>query len=275
MKDHLENYQKTHDYLLCIDSDGCAIDAMNSKHFTCFGPCVFDVWDIADHEVFLKIWNDVNLYTKTRGINRFKGLALSFQSYTAAGYKFEEFTDLLEWIDHTKELSNASLMREIGKTKSDFLSKVLLWSEKVNEKIKALPEGLPFKNVLETLEVVRESADIVIVSSANKQAIRHEWETSGLSSSVNVLMSQENGSKAECIRQLKAYYESDKIMMIGDALGDAEAAKSNDVWFYPILVNEEEASWCLLKDEIFECFLDGNYGDYQGEFINKIETKLK
>lgn len=275
MKDHLENYQKTHDYLLCIDSDGCAIDAMNSKHFTCFGPCVFDVWKIANQEAFLEIWNDVNLYSKTRGINRFKGLVLSFQRYQAEGYDFEPIDDLTTWIAETKELSNVSLLKQIEKTKSEFLKKVLTWSEKVNAKIKTLPEGLPFKNVLETLETANQLADIVIVSSANKQAIRNEWEGSGLSTSVNVLMSQENGSKADCIRQLKAFYEVNKIMMIGDALGDADAAKSNDVWFYPILVNEEEASWLLFKDEIFECFLDGNYGDYQGEFINKLETKLK
>lgn len=275
MKDHLENYQKTHDYLLCIDSDGCAIDAMNSKHFTCFGPCVFDVWKIANQEAFLEIWNDVNLYSKTRGINRFKGLVLSFQRYQAEGYDFEPIDDLTTWIAETKELSNVSLLKQIEKTKSEFLKKVLTWSEKVNAKIKTLPEGLPFKNVLETLETANQLADIVIVSSANKQAIRNEWEGSGLSTSVNVLMSQENGSKADCIRQLKAFYEVNKIMMIGDALGDSDAAKSNDVWFYPILVNEEEASWLLFKEEIFECFLDGNYGDYQGEFINKLETKLK
>lgn len=275
MKDHLENYQKTHDYLLCIDSDGCAIDAMNSKHFTCFGPCVFDVWKIANQEAFLEIWNDVNLYSKTRGINRFKGLVLSFQRYQAEGYDFEPIDDLTTWIAEAKELSDVSLLKQIEKTKSEFLKKVLTWSEMVNAKIKTLPEGLPFKNVLETLETANQSADIVIVSSANKQAIRNEWEGSGLSTSVNVLMSQENGSKADCIRQLKSFYEVNKIMMLGDALGDADAAKSNDVWFYPILVNEEEASWLLFKDEIFECFLDGNYGDYQGEFINKLETKLK
>ena len=30
--------KKEHDYLICIDSDGCAMDTMNSKHFYCFGP---------------------------------------------------------------------------------------------------------------------------------------------------------------------------------------------------------------------------------------------
>lgn len=25
--------KKEHDYLICIDSDGCAMDTMNSKHF--------------------------------------------------------------------------------------------------------------------------------------------------------------------------------------------------------------------------------------------------
>ena len=32
------DYAKEKDFLICIDSDGCAMDTMNSKHFNSFGP---------------------------------------------------------------------------------------------------------------------------------------------------------------------------------------------------------------------------------------------
>ena len=35
-----------HDYLVCIDSDGCAFDTMEIKHKECFCPAVVNVWDL-------------------------------------------------------------------------------------------------------------------------------------------------------------------------------------------------------------------------------------
>ena len=44
MPDILEGYRKQKEYLICVDSDGCAMDTMDSKHITCFGPCLIPVW---------------------------------------------------------------------------------------------------------------------------------------------------------------------------------------------------------------------------------------
>ena len=75
MKTLLDDYKKTKEFLVCIDSDGCAIDTMDIKHIKCFGPCMIKEWNLEEwQEPILKSWNDVNLYTLTRGINRFKGL---------------------------------------------------------------------------------------------------------------------------------------------------------------------------------------------------------
>lgn len=38
VKDPYEGFAKTKDFLICIDSDGCAMDTMDIKHFRCFGP---------------------------------------------------------------------------------------------------------------------------------------------------------------------------------------------------------------------------------------------
>ena len=32
----IEEYQKKKDYLICVDSDGCAMDTMDIKHILCF-----------------------------------------------------------------------------------------------------------------------------------------------------------------------------------------------------------------------------------------------
>ncbi|MCI8448086.1 MAG: HAD family hydrolase, partial [Eubacterium sp.] len=70
-----ENYQKKREFLVCIDSDGCAMDTMDCKHFHCFGPCMVDEWNLGEwKEPILDYWNQVNLYTMTRGINRFLAL---------------------------------------------------------------------------------------------------------------------------------------------------------------------------------------------------------
>lgn len=82
--------KKEHDYLICIDSDGCAMDTMNSKHFYCFGPEWVKQYGLEDiQEEALKYWNQINLYSKTRGINRFKGLAMGLEWAKEKGYETE------------------------------------------------------------------------------------------------------------------------------------------------------------------------------------------
>ena len=77
MPDILEGYRKQKEYLICVDSDGCAMDTMDSKHITCFGPCLIPVWGLSPWEQKIRRrWDEINLYTMTRGINRFKGLAM-------------------------------------------------------------------------------------------------------------------------------------------------------------------------------------------------------
>ena len=71
----LENFQPQHDYLICVDSDGCGMDTMTIKHERAFGPALLDIWNLDDmKEQVLERWNQFNLYEITRGINRFQGL---------------------------------------------------------------------------------------------------------------------------------------------------------------------------------------------------------
>ena len=39
-------FERKKDYLVCIDSDGCAMDTMDIKHHRCFGPCMVEEWEL-------------------------------------------------------------------------------------------------------------------------------------------------------------------------------------------------------------------------------------
>ena len=38
----LDDFRKSKDFCVCVDSDGCAMDTMNIKHIRCFGPCMVE-----------------------------------------------------------------------------------------------------------------------------------------------------------------------------------------------------------------------------------------
>ena len=74
---------------------------------------------------------------------------------------------------------------------------------------------------------------------------------------------------------MKKGYEAKKILMVGDAPGDRDAAAKNGVWYYPILVGKEGESWIRLKEEAFPKLLDGSFDEaYQAELIEEFEKNL-
>ena len=62
---------------------------------------------------------------------------------------------------------------------------------------------------------------------------------------------------------LKFGYDRKKVLMIGDAPGDCDAAEKNAVWYYPILVNHEKASWDEAISTAFNKLQSGEYAEYE------------
>lgn len=279
MKDTIADFKKEKNFLICVDSDGCAMDTMEVKHRKCFGPKAVEVWGLQEIEArFLEVWNNVNLYSKTRGINRFKGLVRTFRILSDEGINMPNFSSVLEWTNTSRELSNPALERAIKKTGDEQLIKTLAWSNEVNRAIRELPkDDKPFPNVKEGLEVMSAAADVAIVSSANGSAVHDEWTRHELSQYVQVLLGQEAGSKAFCIGALKENnYSEDEVLMVGDAPGDLEAAVENGVLYYPILAGKEAFSWERLATEALKKFVYGSFrGEYQQKLIEEFNSTLK
>lgn len=273
------DFEKTKDYAVCIDSDGCAMDTMEVKHRKCFGPQWIYTYGLEKNfEECMELWLSINLYTGTRGINRFKGLALALEEAQRRGYCHTEGLEkFVTWTKEAKELSNPALLTLTQKSDNPCIEKALLWSIRTNRAIYGLPaEDEPFPNVKWTMDEMCKTADLAAVSSANKEAVEAEWSKHHLKENCRVLLTQEAGSKAFCIGELKKKgYAPEKLLMVGDAPGDKDAAAKNGVHFYPILVGKEGESWSRLLDEAFPKLLSGEFDDaYQAELIRDFEKNL-
>ena len=280
MKSNISEFVKAKDFLVCVDSDGCAMDTMGVKHEEAFGPRAVDVWELHDiKDRFLKVWNDINLYTRTRGINRFKGVVATFEALEKEGIKMPDISSFKKWAETTNELSNPSLERAIAETNDEQLKKALEWSHAVNRTIEEELAGndKPVEGAKEGLAAANNVADVAIVSSANGAAVLDEWTRHELNVHVDVMLGQEAGTKAYCIEQLKKFgYETTHVLMIGDAPGDLSAAEANGVLYYPILVGKEKFSWDRFQNEALAKFLDGSFaGEYQEQLIKEFNDNLK
>ncbi|EGS9998966.1 HAD family hydrolase [Clostridium perfringens] len=279
MSNILDNFNKQKDFLICIDSDGCAIDTMDIKHIKCFGPCMVTEWNLEEwKEPILERWNEVNLYTLTRGINRFKGLAVALIEINEKYITIEGLDEFVRWTEETKELSNESLEVEIEKTNNICLKKALEWSKSVNKSIDLLSddEKCPFEGVKEAIILAKKVADIAIVSSANEKAVLDEWNKHGLLENVDIVLTQNIGSKSYCINKLIAKgYSRNNVLMVGDALGDLKAAEENEALYYPIMVRKEKESWIRFSKEALERFTSNSYyGEYQEKVIAEFKANL-
>jgi len=279
MTDKFMAYTKRSDYLICVDSDGCAMDTMDIKHIRCFGPCMVKEWGLEEWgDEILERWNEINLYTMTRGINRYKGLSMALAEIRDKYCEIEDLDALRKWVDESQELSNRALENAIAQNDSICLKKALSWSIKVNRSIDRLPQEdkKPFEGVAKALEKAHRDADVAVVSSANLGAVLDEWDLYGLLEYTDVVLAQDAGSKVFCIGELmKRGYAPDHVLMCGDAPGDMEAAKQNGVYYYPIRVRHEKESWGEFVLDALPKFMDGTYGgEYQQEKLKQFLKNL-
>ncbi len=115
------------------------------------------------------------------------------------------------------------------------------------------------------------------LSRANENRERKKpWQEHGLKPLVGLIAGQELGSKREHLALgAVGRYEPHKILMVGDAPGDLQAAESNGILFYPIDPGFEDESWQRFFEEGLPKFLSENYvGAYMTAQIARFQRLL-
>lgn len=271
------------DFLVCIDSDGCAFDTMEIKHKECFCPSYINYFGLQAVSKYARdAWDFVNLYSSTRGMNRFLVLLRSLdllrvrKEVLERGFATPDLPELRAYIAAGKPLNNAGLEEYLKEhPESDEIRNILAWSYDVNERIGEMVHSVPpFPHVRKSLEKLSRFADIVIVSATQTLALEREWAEHDLLKLVTAVKGQEAGTKKVIIADLKGSYAPGHVLMMGDAPGDRDAAKVNDALFYPICPDKEAQSWAAF-DKSMAAFLSGTYaGELENNNIAYFETLL-
>ena len=279
----LRNFQPSKEFFIGIDSDGCVFDSMEIKHKECFTPMFIKHFSLqAVSKYAREVWEFVNLYSKTRGANRFPALVRSLNllheraEVKARNISVAGSAALEEWVARETRLGNTTLAAEV-KGGNKGLAQVKEWSDAVNAMIEDLVKGVPpFPLFGESLGMMRASADTMVISQTPTDALEREWHEHGIRKGVQLIAGQELGTKTEHLRlAAKGKYAAEKILMIGDAPGDLKAARENGALFYPIVPGQEEGSWQRFHDEALQRFFSGNYaGEYEGKLVREFDASL-
>ncbi len=271
-----------HDFLVGIDSDGCVFDTMELKHKECFIPNIINYWELQGVSKYAREAAEfVNLYSKSRGVNRFPALIQTLEllrerpEVKARGVKIEIPQSLVDWIKRESKLGNPALEKAVAETNDPVLALTLKWSVAVNDAVEAMVRGVPpFPYARESIEKSSEFADVLVVSATPNDALQREWAEHDLSGRTAAICGQEIGTKKEML-QVATKYALDHVLMIGDAPGDYNAAVANKALFFPINPGAEDASWKRFFEEGIEKFKSGSFaGAYQKELLDEFETFL-
>jgi phosphoglycolate phosphatase-like HAD superfamily hydrolase len=279
----LRDFKPAKEFFIGIDSDGCVFDSMEIKHKECFAPMFIKHFGLqAVSKYAREVWEFVNLYSKTRGANRFPALSRSLnllrerKEVLARQVKIPDTKALDDWVARENKLTNSTLKKEI-ESGNKVLEQVYQWSLAVNKAIEDIVSGVPpFPFFRESLLKMIERADVIVVSQTPTEALVREWEEHDIKQYVKLIAGQELGTKTEHIKFTgSGKYAPEKMLMIGDAPGDFKAAKANQALFHPINPGKEEASWEKFDKEALDRFFTGEYaGAYETALVKEFETCL-
>ena len=281
----LVDFVPTKKYFVGIDSDGCAMDAMDIKHQECFTPCYIKFWDLQPISTLARQTAlFVNLYSVTRGLNRWLALKQLLDllrdrvDVAERGVTIPDYPELGEFTAAPGyPLSDKGIAKFYEDHPSETIARAIRWGDGGNAAIADMVHGCgPFPGVREALIALQDDVDAMTVSATPLHALTYEWNAHDIAKYMKVIAGQEMGSKAEHVQYAATgKYDPDKIMLIGDAPGDRDAAKKAQCLYYPILPGEEKRSWQRFKDEALGKFLDGTFaGEYQEMLTTEFNAKL-
>lgn len=280
----LSDFVPARDFFAGIDSDGCAMDAMDIKHQECFTPATIRHWSLQPVSTIARETAlFVNLGSVTRGLNRWLALRQVLDllrdrvDVAERGVEIPEYPELTAFIESQHPLSDAGLAAWAAEHPSATAQRMIAWGDAVNAAIADMVHGCgPFPGVLEAVRAMDGRVDQMTVSATPIEALRREWSEHGLARYMQVIAGQEMGSKAEHVQAAAVgRYPLDHILLIGDAPGDRDAAARVGCLFYPILPGREKESWHRFTAEALPRFLDEEFaGAYQQSLIEEFTARL-
>ncbi|MCG8451895.1 MAG: HAD family hydrolase [Spirochaetales bacterium] len=277
-----DGFSPQHSYFIGLDSDGCVFDTMEVKHKQCFFPAFVQHFEMDDAAVQAQeTWEFVNLYSKTRGVNRFKAAVNTVDMLASRpelkGIPMPSVEGLRDWTRREPRLGEVALREECRRQPHPDLERALAWSEDVTEAIHRIVREIPpFPGVMDVLESAGSWADMMVVSQAPTEDLQREWVEHGIAHHVQCIAGQELGSKGELLsRATLNRYPSHHILMVGDSPGDLVAAQNANALFFPIVPGREEESWKRLNQEGLERFLNDRFaGRYQDLLLQEYDDAL-
>lgn len=280
----LTGFQKQQDFLIGIDSDGCAFDSMEIKHKECFIPNFIKHMGLqAISKYAREACEFTNLYSKTRGANRFPAYLLALDllaqrpEVQRRNVELPQLQGVRDWVARETKLGTKTLGPEAEKTGDPDLKQAYAWSKAVDDCVNDMVHDVPpFPGVREALVKMQAQADLIVCSATPNGALQKEWAEHDIDQFVKCICGQEAGSKKESLAACQAFgYEPEKMLMIGDAPGDMNAAKAVGALFYPINPGHEEDSWARFLDESLDRFFAGTFaGEYQAKLIAEFDGYL-
>lgn len=237
-----------------IDSDGCVFDNMRWKHEHAFLPAFVAEFQLQGwQEQVARIWFRINLYSDTRGINRFAAFAIGLQELWALNDTHlrerlgRDPADLAAFFSEPSMRNASSIRAAMSEGEADpLLPRALSWSQQVN----AILEDTdvvhkPFPAAVEVLQKLSNRGEVNVISQAPHDTLVAEWKQAGLTRFTTRILGQEFGSKVEQARSI-AGTSITHCLLVGDAPGDADAARELACAFHLIRPGDEEAAWLEL-----------------------------
>ena len=249
---------------VALDSDGCVLDTMAAKQHGFLQPMLADTFGLEGEarQIYFDCADYVNLYSQTRGINRFGAILRNFTEFNRHPRTLELGlpklpTEALQaFVDSGLPPCSEGLETWLKDHPDADLEKLCDWSKRVNTEI--VRSGKVFdayEGARTALKLMQGRCETGIVSQSPEAVLREDWGRQGLLGYVSHVAGQEVGLKVAQLTALTdGRYPRSRVLMVGDAPGDLEAARTFGCRFFPILPGRENDSWARFAQDIFAQF---------------------
>src|SRR6056297_2579711 len=150
LQQELQDLKPTKEFFIGIDSDGCVFDSMEIKQKECFCPAFINVFQMQPVSKYARETLEfVNLYSKTRGINRFLAvlrvleLLKERKEVQNRHVKIPAMKGLRRWTDKENKLGNPTLEAELKENPDPDLEIAYKWSLEANAAISKIVRNVP------------------------------------------------------------------------------------------------------------------------------------